>query len=962
MNKPTSFITSLLIICLLLHSVAAQSLSIEQATSPTAKVTIYRDLVRFAAVDAEQLRLELFDLSGNKIFDSGFVSGNSFDWLTQNQQGQPVDSSLFAYTLTVQGKGRAESLIQQGNVIIDRERQNLPDAPEIPGKRKRGEIQPQTANVFDVSATGGSYNIDTPLMGIGNSNPRARLHVGAGIDPPLTTGSTLLVEEGAASSVVIKGTAGGEMLLSQDNAAGVFGTVSPHPLSIRTSNANRIYIDAIGRVGIGTTTPTATLTVAGTIEASGGTLTGAAINTSTQYNINGNRVLGIAGNHSLFAGLGAGVSITSGTSNSFYGSSAGNSNTSGSNNSFYGSLAGNLNTSGNGNAFFGDSAGRSNTIGGHNSFFGSGAGAANTTANFNSFFGRDAGGRNTTGNENAFFGVSTGLDNTTGSRNAFFGRGAGRTNTTGSENAFFGKDAGYLNTTGSENAFFGKNAGFTNSTGYENSFFGESAGYLNTTGYENAFFGESAGFANSTGSANAMFGASAGALNTTGVNNAFFGASAGGRNTTGTHNTFAGRNAGLNNTTASYNSFFGYSAGQENTTGHSNSFTGVGAGYSNATGSRNAFFGYSAGYANLSGHFNSFFGQSAGSSNTTGSGNIFLGSWAGSSNTIGGTNVFVGASAGSLNLSGEGNAAFGTSAGYNNTTGSYNTFLGDSANASTSNLSNVTAIGARAFVSQNNSIVLGSINGVNGATADTRVAIGTTAPGSKVHIIDSGNTGLRVQTNTPGGMVATFGRYGDFRIDTSSDSGGRFTVTEAGNVGIGINTPASKLHVIGNATITGNLSKGGGSFKIDHPLDPENKYLYHSFVESPDMMNIYNGNVTTDKRGLAIVTLPDYFEALNRDFRYQLTVIGQFAQAIVAREVKDKQFTIKTSTPNVKVSWQVTGIRQDAYANKHRIPVEEEKKGNERGTYLYPEAFDKSAPRIARQVTKSSQQRSRAKN
>ncbi|HEV8482180.1 MAG TPA: hypothetical protein VGV87_01370 [Blastocatellia bacterium] len=148
---------------------------------------------------------------------------------------------------------------------------------------------------------------------------------------------------------------------------------------------------------------------------------------------------------------------------------------------------------------------------------------------------------------------------------------------------------------------------------------------------------------------------------------------------------------------------------------------------------------------------------------------------------------------------------------------------------------------------------------------------------------------------------------------------------------------AGKFH--GDVIVTGNLSKGGGSFKIDHPLDPENKYLYHSFVESPDMMNIYNGNVTTDENGDAVVALPDWFEALNRDFRYQLTVVGQFAQAIVASEVKNNRFAIKTSIPNVRVSWQVTGIRQDAFANKHRIPVEQDKPEKERGYYVHPDAF-----------------------
>jgi hypothetical protein len=143
----------------------------------------------------------------------------------------------------------------------------------------------------------------------------------------------------------------------------------------------------------------------------------------------------------------------------------------------------------------------------------------------------------------------------------------------------------------------------------------------------------------------------------------------------------------------------------------------------------------------------------------------------------------------------------------------------------------------------------------------------------------------------------------------------------------------------GNVSVTGTLSKGGGSFKIDHPLDPQNKYLYHSFVESPDMMNIYNGNIVTDGSGYATIQLPEWFEALNKDFRYQLTVIGDFAQAIVSQEVQNNQFAIKTDKPNIKVSWQVTGIRKDAFAEKNRIPVEEIKQGADVGKYIHPDAF-----------------------
>jgi hypothetical protein len=105
------------------------------------------------------------------------------------------------------------------------------------------------------------------------------------------------------------------------------------------------------------------------------------------------------------------------------------------------------------------------------------------------------------------------------------------------------------------------------------------------------------------------------------------------------------------------------------------------------------------------------------------------------------------------------------------------------------------------------------------------------------------------------------------------------------------------------------------------------------------MMNIYNGNVLTDAAGFAVVEMPSYFDALNIDFRYQLTVIGTFAQAIVKDEISGNQFTIQTDKPNVKVSWQVTGVRNDAWAQENRIQVEVDKNSVEKGRYLHPELF-----------------------
>ncbi len=170
-----------------------------------------------------------------------------------------------------------------------------------------------------------------------------------------------------------------------------------------------------------------------------------------------------------------------------------------------------------------------------------------------------------------------------------------------------------------------------------------------------------------------------------------------------------------------------------------------------------------------------------------------------------------------------------------------------------------------------------------------------------------------------------------------------------GAVGVGTMAPSPyTLYVAGDARVAGILSKGGGAFAIDHPLDPANKFLYHSFVESPDMKNIYDGIVTTDEFGYATVTMPEWFDALNRDFRYQLTVLDEtdndFIFAKVYRKIgaeAPRQFTIRTSAPNIEVSWLVTGIRQDAFANQHRIPVEVEKTDHDKGKYLHPKAFGK---------------------
>ena len=151
------------------------------------------------------------------------------------------------------------------------------------------------------------------------------------------------------------------------------------------------------------------------------------------------------------------------------------------------------------------------------------------------------------------------------------------------------------------------------------------------------------------------------------------------------------------------------------------------------------------------------------------------------------------------------------------------------------------------------------------------------------------------------------------------------------------------LYGVGNFAVTGTKA-----FRIDHPDDPENKYLLHYCAEGPEPLNVYGGIVRTGSDGRAWVQLPSYCEEINKDFRYQLTIIDSgesFVQAQVSREVSNGKFQIRTSRPGVRVSWELKGVRNDRFVRTYGAPVVVEKPEGERGYYQHPELYGQPAER-----------------
>jgi hypothetical protein len=245
--------------------------------------------------------------------------------------------------------------------------------------------------------------------------------------------------------------------------------------------------------------------------------------------------------------------------------------------------------------------------------------------------------------------------------------------------------------------------------------------------------------------------------------------------------------------------------------------------------------------------------------------------------------------------------------------------------------------------------------GVAGFSTSSYGVYGDSASSFGVFGFSDTNFGVRGITRGAGsaGVIGLQGPNGTYPFAFAGVSGSSITgdgtgVYGAANVGSqaygvwGVSSTGYAGFFNGRVQVVGDFTVANGSknFIMDHPLDPANKYLQHAAVESSEMKNIYDGVATLDADGAVTVTLPDWFEALNQDFRYQLTAIGAPGPDLyIAQEIQGNSFKIAGGTPGMKVSWQLTGIRHDPWAQRNPMQVEVAKSTQERDTYLYPQGY-----------------------
>jgi hypothetical protein len=239
-----------------------------------------------------------------------------------------------------------------------------------------------------------------------------------------------------------------------------------------------------------------------------------------------------------------------------------------------------------------------------------------------------------------------------------------------------------------------------------------------------------------------------------------------------------------------------------------------------------------------------------------------------------------------------------------------------------------------------------------GPCADT-VIIQNSGSGRGMHVTTSSDTAVWAEAASAFAGI-------DGRNGSTTGRGVFAAATATSGVNYGLYGSTSSPAGYGVYSQGNFAASGGKAFRIDHPADPEHKYLLHYCTESPEVLNFYSGKVTLNGQGEATIDLPPYFARINKDPRYLLTPIGaampllhvageisddalaQGAAAAPADPVPTCSFRIAGGAPNAKVSWRVEALRNDRWVQAHGAPVEVEKDGPERGTYQHPDLYNQT--------------------
>jgi hypothetical protein len=461
-----------------------------------------------------------------------------------------------------------------------------------------------------------------------------------------------------------------------------------------------------------------------------------------------------------------------------------------------------------------------------NAFFvGLNAGRNAIETDNSTFIGNSAGQNAQNASESNFFGASAGNRATNAYNSNFIGSGAGDQATNANDSNFFGSAAGASAVSANYSNFFGNGAGYGATTANNSNFFGQSAGRDAFAANRSNFIGYQAGYQASTSAYSNFFGSNAGLQAYEASDSNFFGSEAGSGAIEASYSNFIGPSAGYGATNAYESNFFGGYAGYLATSSYDSNFFGYAAGESAFYAANSNFLGSHAGNYATNAYFSNFLGNNAGRQATNANNSVFIGYFPGYSAANASEAIFLGTETG-YNADNAANALFlGYRAGYNDTvnnTSNSGSSIAIGRYSGTGGFSNSIAFGRGVINSAAAQLNLANILYATGLySSDTqrsapmangRIGISTSTPNQKLSIFAS-TTDAAIEFSTVSGPSEKWTLGVDisdgtkFKISSSSVLGtnDRFVIDGAGRVGIATSTPSRTLTVAGDLRLTGAL-------------------------------------------------------------------------------------------------------------------------------------------------------------